>query len=208
MDRGACYVVYGDPARREAAMSIRSLWENMPSLPVAVVSDREMVEGVIHIHEEEADPGGRLAKLYLDRLSPFDQTLYIDADTRVRRPMWAGFDILEDGWDLVLAHSEMQEDRRLWHIGEEEREATYQVCGCEDVLQLQAGVMFFARSPEIRRFFLRWRREWFTFWDQDQGALLRALQEVPVRVWVLGRPWNGGAMIAHHFGRAKRRGES
>ena len=120
--------------------------------------------------------------------------------------MWAGFEMLADGWELVLAHSVHQGSKRLWHIGAEDREATYQACGCDDVLQLQAGVMFFAKTQGIHELFDLWAREWRRFEDQDQGALLRALYQVPVRVWVLGRPWNGGALIAHHFGRAKRGG--
>lgn len=206
MSRGACYVAYGEPAIAEAQMSIRSLWASMPDLPVVVVSDQYVIDGVTHIPMEQADRGGRLAKLYLDQLSPFSETLYIDADTRVRRPMWAGFEVLRDGWDVAIAHSEHQGRRRMWHIGEEDREATYEACGCEDVLQLQAGVMFFRQSAEVGEFFEVWREEWRRFENQDQGAMLRAMWQSPIRVWVMGRPWNGGALIAHRFGAAKVRG--
>jgi len=73
------------------------------------------------------------------------------------------------------------------------------------ILSLQGGVFFFRKSPQAHAFFESWRQEWGRFGDQDQGAMLRAMALSPLRVWLLGRPWNGGAVIGHLFGRAARR---
>jgi len=72
------------------------------------------------------------------------------------------------------------------------------------VVQLQGGVLFWRRNEATTRLFERWRAEWARYRQQDQGALLRALYTEPVRVWLLGRPWNGGNLIEHLCGRAKR----
>jgi hypothetical protein len=92
----------------------------------------------------------------------------------------------------------------LWHVGKADKALTLGCWPCWP-LQLQGGVMFFRRSKAVERFFKAWREEWLVYEDQDQGALLRALARARLKVWLLGRPWNGGAVVGHLFGRAKRR---
>jgi len=55
-------------------------------------------------------------------------------------------------------------------------------------------------TQEVRR-----RAEWLRFRDQDQAALLRALAIAPVRAWLVGHPWNGGALVDHRFGACRRK---
>ena len=189
-------MVYGEAAYREAQQSIETMMTLHPGLPITVVGDRH-IEETNHIPVGRRDPGGRWAKINLDALSPYAQTLYIDADTRVRQPLWAGFQILADGWDMALTVSDHQGDSWLWHVGEAEREATMQSTGTK-ALQLQAGLMFFRKTAAVHRLFAQWRAEWRG--DQDQAALLRALYQEPAKVWLLGKAWNGGAIVNHRFG--------
>lgn len=195
-DSGAVYVVYGDSAYQEAQQSIESMKGLHPSLPITVVGDRP-IDGVEHILRERRDRGGRWTKINLDSLSPYGLTLYIDADTRVHQPIQTGFEMLVDGWELVLTASTHQGSSWLWHVSGEEREATMQSTIIK-ALQLQAGLMFFRKCDAMHRLFERWRAEWRG--GQDQGALLRALYQEPVRIWLLGRCWNGGAIVEHRFG--------
>jgi hypothetical protein len=194
------YVVYGEAARREAELSIKGLrqWHDWP---VSVIGDN--VEGAERIEFSRADEGGRWGKLNLNNLSPYDLTLYLDADTRPRGDLSVGFDILEDGWDMAITPSPMQGDELLWHVSDEERAATLKELGNEP-LALQAGVMYISKNQGTARLFSAWRNEWLRWRDQDQAALLRALGRVPVRVWLLGRPYNGGALVDHRFGMIRR----
>jgi hypothetical protein len=144
----------------------------------------------------------RRAKVRLDELSPFELTLYLDADTRAQGDLAAGFEMLEDGWDLVICASEHQGEECMWHVGEGERRATLEELGYEP-MQLQAGMFFFRKSEGMRRLFEAWREEWGRWMDQDQAALLRALARAPMRTWILGRPWNGGAVVQHLYGRCR-----
>ena len=70
-------------------------------------------------------------------------------------------------------------------------------------LMLNTGVMWFRRSERLDRFSQEWRREWRRFKRHDQGALLRALEKCPVRLWLLGRDYNGGEIVEHRFGKAR-----
>lgn len=204
MDRGVVYVAYGKPARTQARLAIASLRKHT-NLPVAVISDEPM-DGVRNIYAPDADPGARWAKLSLDLLTPFKHTLYLDADTRVRQDISAGFDILVDGWDMAIAPSVNQIGTGdwLWHCDAGDRTDVVTKWGFFPLV-LQGGVMFLAMSERVHKFFEQWRVHWSAYRNQDQGALLRALYDVPLKVWLLGRVWNGGAAIEHRFGAARRK---
>lgn len=195
--RGIIYVAYGDKAHAEAKASIACLQSD---LPVAVVSDKPLA-GVQHIEWDTPGYGARWAKLHIDKLSPWEKTLYLDADTRPKADVAVGFDILGDGWDLVVTPSANQEKDWLWHITEKERGATEEEVGRR--LQLQMGVFWFRKSDAMQQLFECWRQEWKRWAGEDQGAFLRALAQCPAKVWLFGHPWNGGGLIAHHFGRVR-----
>jgi len=197
-----CYVVYGETARREAELSMQSLrlWHD---LPVSVIGEPAM--GADCVALPQADAGGRWAKVSLDQASPYTDTLYLDADTRPHGDLSAGFAMLADGWDLVICPSMNQGEDLLWHVGADERAATLRELAFEP-LQLQAGVFFFRKNERTAALYRAWRAEWLRFRDQDQAALLRALTYAPVRAWLVGHPWNGGALVDHRFGACRRKG--
>ena len=201
MNRGVCFVVYGEAARLEAEQSIQSL-RLFNDLPVSVIGDH--VIGADNIEFQQMDAGGRWGKLHLTNLSPYTFTLYLDADTRPHGDLSTGFEMLMDGWDMVIACSSQQGDDLLWHVGQEEREATLLDGRNSLPLQLQAGVMFVRKCKETDRLFSAWRSEWLRWKGEDQAALLRALEVVPVRLWLLGYPWSGGALIGHRWGAIRR----
>jgi hypothetical protein len=147
----------------------------------------------------------RWAKVSLDQWSPFAHTLYLDADTRIRGDVSAGFNILADGFDLVICPSIQQGNDSLHHVGADDKERTLSTIGYDDALQFQGGVFWFRKSDAMRALFRAWREEWLKFEEQDQGALMRALHRCPVKMWVLSNVWNGGAVIDHRHGKAVTR---
>jgi hypothetical protein len=202
MDCGVIYVAYGEKARAEAVQSIASLRLHN-DLPVAVVSNKP-VSGCDHIVLADGGWKGREAKLQLYDLSPFDRTLYLDADTRVHGDISGIFDILGDGWDIAMTASTCQGKAAMWHVSPPERFVTLNIC--TEPLSLQAGVFAFQRNERVRELFDCWYEEWQMFKQMDQAALLRALYRAPARVWILGRPWNSmpgqQEIVEHLFGRA------
>ena len=200
--RGVVYIAYGWRAVKEAGYSIATLRQWEPELPIAVIGER--VDGADFIPFEDRDSVGRWAKVNLDRISPFETTWYLDADTRIHGKIEGGFRICLDGWDIAVAPSPAQGGDALWHVSDGEREATIGELGYQP-LQLQGGVFFFRKCEAVGRFFAAWREEWSRWKGQDQGALLRALHRSPVRMWVLGRDWNGGALVEHRYGAARVR---
>lgn len=197
MTKGIIYVAYGDKALAEAGMSIRALRQRHDhTMPIAVVSEQP-VEGARHIPFDDPRWGARWAKLNLDLLTPFEQTVYLDADTRPRAALTPLFDALSDGFELVIAPSAMQGDKALWHVDKQEREDTLDDFGFTP-LQLQAGVLAFRRCEAVTALFAAWREEWRG--GQDQAALLRALYRCPVKLWLMSSTLSDH-LVAHVWGR-------
>jgi hypothetical protein len=190
------YVAFGAAARKAQERSFASLCEH-DGLPAATI-DRDAPDGLTDAQK------ARWAKTRLDGFSPFARTCYLDADTVVRGSLCAGFEILEDGWDLVIVPSSSQGNDALWHVGDKEREATLAALGHDAPLQLQAGVFWWRDNGRTRALFATWREEWERWRGPDQAALLRALDRTPVRAWLLGPDFNGagGAVVEHRFGEA------
>lgn len=206
MTPGICYVAFGDNSRAEAAMSVRALRKAGVGLPVSVVADAPLVEAgtaTQHLPFDDPRSGARWAKLNLDTLSPYEQTLYLDADTRPRSNLSTLFAPLDAGFELVIATSTQQADRALWHVPSPERESTFDALGFTPV-QLQAGVFAFRRSEAVSALFAAWREEWQSSAapSQDQAALLRALYRCPVKVWLMSAAMSD-ALVLHLFGKAK-----
>lgn len=209
LTRGICYVVYGFKARNEFQMSSRTL-QHFNKIITALVADDKVNGRTKRIRFTQPEhytniQKSRWAKVNLDQWSPFQQTLYLDADTRIRGDVSLGFDILNDGFDLVICPSIQQANNILHHVGEDDKEHTLQSIGYDDALQFQGGVFYFRKSRAMRALFETWREEWLRFENQDQGALIRALHRQSVKIWILSNVWNGGAIICHRHGQAVTR---
>ena len=200
---GVLYIAFGDNARRQAQYSINYL-RRFHDWPVSVIAESGVFDGADFIPFPDEDAGARWAKVNLDLITPYDMTLYMDADTRTQGDLSAGFEILSDGWELVIIPSPNQGDEVLWHCDSDDRIETFKDYGTSNVLQLQGGVFWFRKCDNVVRFFEAWRDEWQKFRGQDQAALLRAMMRAPVKTWLLGRPFNGGAVIKHLWGWARR----
>jgi len=201
MLKGVVYVAFGGNAREEAKKSIQSL-RKIHDYPVVVISNKKFPSIDTIVFDDRGEPG-RWAKVNLYNLSPFEDTLYLDADTRVQGNLETGFRLLELGADLVLVASQA---RTLKHLYPEEREYTIASLPLHP-LHLNTGVMYWRRNDATHALFKTWRKEWLRFEDKDQGALLRALHRNPVVLRLLGRPYNSQdkatAIILHLFGRCR-----
>jgi hypothetical protein len=202
MTRGVLYVAYGKAARQEARLSAESLYMQHPNLPVQVISDVADIGWAPSVAWADLGTPGRWAKVNLDTLSPWDQTLFLDADTRAYDKLDIGFNLLDRGWDMVIVPSIPQGEGLIGHCSQAERDATLWECRI-DPLQLNTGVMWFGKSRRVQMLFREWRKQWERWKDKDQGALLRALEYRTVRIALLGRPYNGGPVVGHRFGAAR-----
>lgn len=192
--KGVMLIAKGRSAQKEARDCIKSLKE-FHSWPIKVIDNNSPKPGKI----------ARWEKVNLLSLSPFDYTLYLDADTRIHGDLSVGFRALDAGWELIMVPSAWLSEP-LYHLIKEERDFTLSYLGDNLPIMLNTGVMWFRKTDRTRKFWKIWHEEWERFKEHDQGAFLRALNRNPVELLILGSPYNTTkvqeAIIEHRFGAA------
>jgi hypothetical protein len=186
--RGVIYMVWGDRPQKVLQRSITSLAKIHPELPFKVfeLEDRGPVEGL-------------LQKAAMAELSPFEETLFLDADTVV-------LDRLEFGFEKAVRHGlaccvcESPWARRYWQS----------IVG--DIVEYNTGVLFF--SHKAKDLFKAWQelsRSMNTaimhIFDgkpavmphNDQGSFANAVEQTQFNPFVLPLNWNYRAGLQRSF---------
>lgn len=192
---GVFIVAFGIPARECAERCMVSIRDNMPGLPICLVSDQPIGLETIFVESEDVDIGARSAKTRIYDLAPseWEYVLYLDADTEVVADIGFLFQLLEDGWEFVICINPAQyvlAREMLRPDNAEEIEETFGMLGTDEILQLNGGVFAFRRNDRTANLIRNWHKEWDRYGARDQAALDRALYTDPVRVYVLGNEWN------------------
>lgn len=215
MSQGVIYMVWGAKAARAASASIGTLREVAPDMPVIIVGDYEADPlahkfAKVQLVKLDIDPfrihiflAGRVKPLLYD-ISPWTQTLYVDADTKFRQAPDAGFALLAK-WDFVVAETA-------------NRSLASEICGLNEVeysremlrgralLYHNSGMLFWKRHKRVEDLFELWSEEWLRFegWD-EQMALLRALARSEAIFLTVPFTWNTNfpsqaKLLFHDFG--------
>lgn len=217
-DRGVIYMCWGDPATREAEASMRSLWKHAADMPVMVVGDKTAVRHFTNqprvlAHLCGVDPfasqsmfgfmAGRIKPL-LAGISPFERTLYVDAETEFKVSPAIGFNLL-DKWDLVIAEAETRSLGTTFPSNHHEADKTASWLKTSHILYHNSGMIFWRKNVATSRLFDLWSEEWLKYkgWD-EQVALLRALLRSDVLFLNVPFTWNcrgpqGAFMLYHRF---------
>jgi hypothetical protein len=205
--RGVVYCALKNPLYLEAALiSALALRQLEPDLPIMLLSDFSHLQTfrlerfniltqTLVIPDSERLPNGmesRLIKTSLLQFTPFEQTLYLDADVLPIQPIAPIWDFLAQG-NMALAVDVRPTISECDHVAKEEREYTLQRCSAATV-QLNGGVMLWRNTSEVRSLFAAWKHEWLQFKRQDQLALVRAIQTTQTRVVELPEVYNFPAM--------------
>lgn len=224
---GILYMGFGSRAASEIRKSMASLRNVGLKIPVCVVGDTP-VRGAQFIQWEGESPfdgsqrenfqfrAGRV-KPFLYGLTPFERTLYIDADTEFMSDILQGFGFL-DQYDMALAEELLSigqlynKARSGWEINIIERDATIaEIGGDPNTKFLNSGVIFFRKCDQVAALFEAWGRQWLRWqqWD-EQLSLMRALHECPVNYKALPVDWNHphrqkAKIIFHNYGRGPAR---
>jgi hypothetical protein len=210
MKRGILWLAFGDRARAQCLRSMETARQYAPHLPHAVISTAPLGDAQL-LERPEADIGARTYKTQLYSLSPFEETLYLDADTELVAAPTGGFQLLQFV-DLVLGQDC---NRRVldchWrnHDPEERAVTLQELPAGGDVLYYNSGVLFFKRHPRVAALFAAWHTEWQRWGKHDQLALARALYTNPVRIATIRENWNthvkSNACLVYHKHRTASR---
>jgi hypothetical protein len=176
--RGVVYVAFGERFVAEAAYSARSLQQHCPGLPAVLFTDKPVTESPFD-DVKLVEVGHIRAKVDLLAQSPFEQTLYIDSDTRVVRDLRDVFDVL-GRFDLAMAHDFARKRSTMASRIPEYAAIPYAFS------EFNGGVILYGRSPGATRFLELWRQRFHQYKEQTQGW-----DQASLRV----AAWESGAQI-------------
>lgn len=199
--RGVVYYAVGETSRREAEASAASLKQHMPELPVALFRDAP-VESDLFDRQLELDASVPLwaLKIRVLQQSPFERTLYLDADTFVCAPVWEIFDLL-DRAELAAAVAP------IWSVSNDTPRGATDVDGVPMAFpKYNCGVIAFRQGDAMRGFLADWRsrHEKNGLETSDQDAFREALYWSDVRFATLWHAYNYRLTSPQHLiGHAK-----
>lgn len=184
VSRGVLYVATGAKYVDDAIRSSSSVRRHMPDLDIAIVTD--LPERVAGKFEHVIELPGSPRHSFLDKvvglgLSPFEDTLFLDADTFVCESCTEVFDLLPR-FDLAVAHDACRVGAPV---------------DCpESFGELNTGVLVFRQTEEMQALLRRWLENYRLDDEQapgernDQPSFRVALFESNIRFHVLTPEYN------------------
>jgi hypothetical protein len=189
-----------------------TLWTVAPEMPVLVVGDRDAsahYSGDRRVTCQEVGIGPFqgtdflrwYVKPLLPGLSPFESSLYVDADTLFEDSPACGFDML-DRWDVVLAETQTGS----LHSSTESTatKGTVEWLGTPHCIYHSSGMLFWRKVLSATMLFDLWREAWLQNHD-EQLALMQALLRSEAMYQTVPYTWHSrmtpeGAFLHHRFG--------
>ena len=112
--------------------------------------------------------------------TPYQQTLFLDADTRVCEDISDMFDLL-DRFDIAIAHA--FERAKQWYKYEGDAPKIFS--------PLNSGVILYKKTDDVMDFFKTWKKAYHEDGRvADQMTLRSRLWESDVKLWVLPPEYN------------------
>ncbi len=199
--RGVIYCATSTVAYLEAALiSAIALRQQEPTLPIMLISDQERLAdlnldeyGITSRLLTSAELGAdqfssRSIKTRLSTLSPYEESLFLDADILPLRPIQDLWQFLEQG-DVAMVPDRLPKVSLCDHVSPLEKSYTLRrLAG--DATQFNSGVLLWKSTAASHALFDEWHQEWLTFQAQDQLALVRALHTTRLTVTSLPTPYN------------------
>jgi len=190
MSQGAIYIITQDP--RYVGMlltSAASLKRAMPELPITVFSqfpvESPLFEKVIRV---EGTRDGFYDKTQWMRQSPYDRTMFIDADTYVLEPVPELFALL-DRFDCAATHEEYLNTDWFGRSPRPDIPASFP--------EFNTGILLLKRSEKVDRVLQEWGNLYRAFLEEKPGEKINdqpffriAVYNSDVRIATLTREYN------------------
>jgi hypothetical protein len=190
MSHGAIYIVTQDP--RYVALlqaSAERLKQMMPELPITVFSQFPVsspcFERVIRV---EPSSDGFYDKTRLIRESPYERTIFVDADIYVAQPFPELFSLL-DRFDCAATHEEYLDTDWFHRYPRPDIPSSFP--------EFNTGILLFRRTRPVDQLFTQWSDLYKKFLKEnpslsinDQPFFRAAVYENDVRIATLTREYN------------------
>ena len=163
MNSGVLYIFHGEEKyRTEAIVSAQSLKKASPDVHITAFSDvnfeSEYFDDVVTIK-----PSGIRSKVQYLYDSPYDHTLYLDADVIINRDISEMFSILSK-FDLGIAHDLGRKREKYSRIMPEYQEIPYSFS------EVNGGVILFKKNDRTQELFELWKK----YYGKYNGRLFKS----------------------------------
>lgn len=200
--RGVLYCATSNSVYLEAALiSAIALRQLEPNIPITLLCDHPIIKllplsdyGITprYIEANELNYhssfSSREIKTRLLTFSPYQETLFLDADILPLKPISELWDYLSQG-DMAMARDRLPTLALCDHVSLEEKNYTLQNLP-ESTTHFNSGVMLWKNNIQTQSLFQQWNQEWLTFKKQDQLALVRAINRTKFPITILPRIYN------------------
>ena len=180
-EQGIIYVATGEKFVELAAISANSLKSFCPNLPIHIFTDCDVAsyscfDGSTRI----ADPHFRSKVDYIFE-TPYQKTLFLDADTRVCEDISDVFDLL-DRYDIAMAHEPSRGAERM---------KLYPGSITNSFPPLNSGVILFNKTDPVLNLFKAWKKDYHKGeFAGDQSTLRELVWLANLRLAILPPEYN------------------
>lgn len=193
-DRGILYIATGPSFVAEALQSARSIKAVWSDIPLALITDTPPeADCFAHVEIVPARRNSSDKPRYMAN-SPFERTVYLDADTYCCAPFPELFDLL-DRFDIAAAYDDGRFTERTDPASGEQH--FIKVPGIPDCFpELNSGVIAYRHWPAVDALLKRWAADYEEGRDgplldhRDQPSFRAALYNSQVRLGVLPAEYN------------------
>lgn len=179
---GVVYIVSGEKYTQQALLSARSVKQYSPQLKVHLFTDQTgLADPCADSQGHIEHPHVRSKVDYLHQ-SPFDRTLYLDADTRIVSDITSVFDLL-DRFDLAIAHAHQRNHFATQQI--------WRVAIPDSFPQMNGGVLLYNNKPATLQLLRDWQNAYHaSSFAKDQVTLRELIWSSDLRITILPPEYN------------------
>lgn len=172
MNNGILYIAFGERFLKELEYSVFTVKKMHPDLSITLFTDKPYHNKYIDNVELKKMGKGRMKQEYLFH-SPYSNTLYLDSDTGVVGNIIEIFGLL-DRFDVAATHDMMRKNPRHSEMYPYYKDIP------DGFPEFAGGVILFKKSDVVENFFIRWRKNFNTWYDltgevRDQPSFRTAL---------------------------------
>jgi Glycosyl transferase family 8 len=201
-NRGVIYCAVANNLYLQAALiSAIALRQLEPEIPITIISDLPLLKILplsdyrialnfieSNITCDNSYFSSRDIKTRLSTFSPYEETLFLDADVLPLMPIAPIWDYLSDT-DLAMVVDRTPTVSLCDHISQAEKKYTLQFLP-GSTTQFNSGVILWRDNLQTQTLFQQWHEEWRQFQKHDQLALVRAIHSTHAFVASLPQIYN------------------
>jgi|18_taG_2_1085343.scaffolds.fasta_scaffold04275_2 hypothetical protein len=181
MNKGIVYAATGaDKHFNDGVQSAKSIKKLHPEINITMFThkkDDSIFDNIVTIPGNETHNRNKFEAMIN---TPYDQTLYLDNDTYLLKPVIEDMFLLLEKFDMVLTHSPLK--RVNFIIPEVPRSFP----------ELNGGVILFSKTEPVINLLKEWEKDWKAkkFTDRDQPYLRKLMWESDIRFYILPEEYN------------------